>query len=292
MFTANGVSSFVRIEGDGVPVVLIHGLPVSSYLYRKVLPELADRGLRGVAFDLPGMGLADRPSSFDYRISGLGDFAAAAVDALGLDSFHLVVHDAGGPVGFELIRRRPEAIRSLTILDTMVEIPKRPFPGEIWARLSSHAGPMMRSPKLWQQLMRRVGVFDQSMLSDAEIDAHRLLALGHDDAAGYLRIMSAVTDSRAAGSYADVVDTRRVPYPVQVLWGASDPILTVKGHGLAMIEATGLPSLGVTPGRHYIQEDNAPLIASMVADVAAEVDGPVEPEPSRRVVRFAPKRRG
>lgn len=297
MFTAGGVRSFVRMEGDGTPVLLVHGLPVSSYLYRKVLPELAGRGLRGVAFDLPGMGLADRPSSFDYRIAGLGEFAAAAVDALELGSFHLVVHDAGGPVGFELIRRRPDAIRSLTILDTMVEIPKRPFPGEIWARLTSHAGPLMRSPRLWRQLMRRVGVADQTALSEAEIDAHRLLALGHDDAAGYLRIMSAVADSRVAGSYADVVDTRRVPYPVQVLWGASDPILTLGNHGLAMLEASGLPALNVTRGRHYIQEDCAPLIASMVAEVATDgamaVDAPIgrASEPGRRTGRFVPRRR-
>lgn len=293
-FAAGGLTSFVREEGDGAPVVLIHGLPVSSYLYRKVLPELAARGLRGVAFDLPGMGLADRPASFDYRIAGLGEFAAAAVDALDLPSFHLVVHDAGGPVGFELIRRRPASIRSLTILDTMIEIPKRPFPGEIWARLTGRAGPIMRAPKLWEQLMRRVGVADPSSITDAEIDAHRLLALGDDDAAGYLRIMGAVQRSRRAGSYADVVDTRSVPYPVQVLWGASDPILTLKGHGFAMLEATGLPVLNVTPGRHYIQEDNAPLIASMVADIAGGTDRSdgAASNQRRRPGRFAPKRRG
>ena len=140
-FTAGGVQSFVRSEGTGTPVLLVHGLPASSYLYRKVIPELASHGLRAVAFDLPGMGLADRPTTFDYRISGLGDFAAAAVESLGLTSFHLVVHDAGGPVGFELVRRRPEAIRSLTILDTVVELPSTPFPGELWARVSGHAGP-------------------------------------------------------------------------------------------------------------------------------------------------------
>ena len=54
------------------------------------------------------MDTVDEETSEDiYRIAGLGEFAAAAVDALGLSSFHLVVHDAGGPVGFELIRRRP-----------------------------------------------------------------------------------------------------------------------------------------------------------------------------------------
>ena len=270
-FTAAGVGSFVRTEGSGTPVLLVHGLPASSYLYRKVIPQLASRGLRPVAFDLPGMGLAERPTKFDYRISGLGDFAAAAVEALGLDSFHLVVHDAGGPVGFELIRHHPKAVRSLTILDTVLALPSKPFPGEVWARVSGHAGPL-GSARLWRQLMRRVGVADQSSLSDADIDAYRLLALGDDDGAGYLRIMRSLRSGSGTGTYADVVDTRRVTYPVQVLWGASDPILTLKHRGMEMLAATGLPALTVTRGRHYLQEECAPLIASMVAAVASNTD--------------------
>jgi pimeloyl-ACP methyl ester carboxylesterase len=54
---------------------------------------------------------------FDFTFAGLGRFAEAAVDALGLDRFHLVVHDAGGPVGFELAASAPGRVRSLTILN-------------------------------------------------------------------------------------------------------------------------------------------------------------------------------
>ena len=71
-FEAGGVRSFVREQGEGDPVVLMQGIPVSSFLYRKVLPLLAERGLRGVAFDLPGLGLAEKPDAFDYTWSGLG----------------------------------------------------------------------------------------------------------------------------------------------------------------------------------------------------------------------------
>ena len=67
-----------------------------------------------MSFDLPGLGFADRPSDFDYTFTGLGRFAVAAVDVLGLDRFHLVVHDAGGPVGFELAAAIPDRVRSLT----------------------------------------------------------------------------------------------------------------------------------------------------------------------------------
>ena len=52
-FSAGGIGSFVREEGDGEPVICVHGVPSSCFLYRKLLAELAARGLRGVAFDLP-----------------------------------------------------------------------------------------------------------------------------------------------------------------------------------------------------------------------------------------------
>lgn len=67
-FTAAGISSFVLDDGpaDAAPVVCVHGVPASAFLYRKVLPALASRGLRGIAIDLPGLGLADRPADADY----------------------------------------------------------------------------------------------------------------------------------------------------------------------------------------------------------------------------------
>jgi haloalkane dehalogenase len=110
-FAVDGLSSFVREQGDGAPVVLLHGASTSSFMYRKVLALLAARGLRGIAFDLPGQGLAERPadSAFDYTWTGLGAFARRAIDALGIDSFHLVVHDIGGPIGFEVATHHPNA---------------------------------------------------------------------------------------------------------------------------------------------------------------------------------------
>src|SRR5208283_5300491 len=104
-FEAGGLRSFVREEGAGPVVLCMHGMWGSSFLYRKVVHELAVRDLRGVAFDLPGFGLAERPRDCDYSWTGLGGFAADAVEALGLERFNLVVHDIGGPVGFELASR-------------------------------------------------------------------------------------------------------------------------------------------------------------------------------------------
>ena len=68
--------------------------------------------------------MAARPVGFDYTWTGLGEFALAAVDELGLDRFHLVVHDIGGPVGFEVAAAAPERVRSLTVLNSPVQVDK------------------------------------------------------------------------------------------------------------------------------------------------------------------------
>src|SRR6202043_101497 len=96
--------------GPGETVIFMHGVPTSGFLYRKLLPELASRGLEGVTLDLPGLGLADRPADFEYSWSGLATWYLKAIDAAGIRDFHLVVHDIGGPIGFDIIRRVPDRI--------------------------------------------------------------------------------------------------------------------------------------------------------------------------------------
>ena len=268
-FDAGGVRSFVRAEGSGEPVVLIHGLPASSFLYRKVISHLAHQGVRGIAFDLPGLGLADRPPEFDYSLAGLGAFAEAAVNALGLERFHLVVHDAGGPVGFDLVARDPGRIRSLTITNTVVELSGTRFPGEVLARGAKRVPSWLASEAVWRFMMDRVGVLDRSEVSDAELDAYRTLAMGADDGAGYLRIMHGIGAQRTSPvDYRSVIDVNRVPYPVQVIWGADDPILRLRRFGWQALAATGLTSLHALPARHFLHEDQAEAVADLVVQLA------------------------
>jgi haloalkane dehalogenase len=264
-FTADGVGSFVLRKGDGAPVVLIHGLPASSFLYRKVVAELATRGLQAIAFDLPGLGLADRPVDFDYSVKGLAAFAAAAADALAIDRFHLVVHDYGGPVGFELASSAPDRIRSLTILNTLLEPSGPPFPGELLAHVVDRAGGPLASPTVWRRLMYRVGIADRTACSPAELDAYRRLALDPDDGRGYLAIMRRLRDGHDADRYGAVVDTRRVPYPIQVVWGGLDPMLSLRRAGWRVLAATHLPSMHLLPAKHYLPEDQAPYLAQLIA---------------------------
>ncbi len=191
-FEAGGVKSFALDQGEGEPVVCMHGVPASSFLYRKVVPELAARGMRGIAFDLPGLGLADRPDDFDYSWTGLGQFAAAAVDSLGLERFHLVVHDVGGPVGFELAAALPERIASITVLNTLVEVDtfRRPWSMEPFAhRGIGEAYLRSLNKPLFRLLMRMQGVADMSQVSKDEFGAYVDLLRRGDRGRAFLKIM-------------------------------------------------------------------------------------------------------
>jgi pimeloyl-ACP methyl ester carboxylesterase len=269
-FDAAGVRSFVREEGSGDPVVCLHGVPSSCFLYRKVLTELAARGLRGVAFDLPGLGLAERPEGFDYGWTGLGRFAAAAVDALALERFHLVVHDIGGPIGFELAAAMPERVRSLTVLNTMVEVDtfRRPWSMAPFARRGlGEAYLATLSKPAFRVLFSMQGLGDRSAVPKEEVFAYVDLLKRGDRGRAFLRIMRGFERTRAKRDLY-VSTLRDAPYPVQVVWGADDPALRLDRHGEDVRRAVGLDEIHALPAKHFPQEDQAPAIAERVAAIA------------------------
>ena len=271
-FTAAGVRSFVREAGSGPTVLCMHGMWGSSFLWRKVLAELALRDLRAVVFDLPGFGLAERPRDYDYSWTGLGRFAAAAVEELELVRFHLVVHDIGGPVGFELATALPERVASLTILNTMIDVAEfkppwtmRPFRvpliGNLWL------GGM--TPPLFRFLMGLQGIGDRSKVTTPELDAYLRLLKGVDGGRSFLRVMrSAETTPEKQLLYRRAVGgTRR---PVQVVWAVDDPALKLSSYGEKAREAAGLEDIQRLPGKHFFQEDQASGLATRIADFASE----------------------
>ena len=268
-FEAAEVGSFVREQGDGAPVVLLHGVPTSSFLYRRVLPELADRGLRGVAFDFPGLGLAERPEGFDYSWSGLAGWTGAAIEALGIERCHLVVHDIGGPIGFEWAIRNPERVLSLTALNTLVDAASfhRPWPmhpfsirgvGEAW--LASMVRPVFR------QVYYLTGIADRSAVPAVEVDAHHALLKRGDRGRAFLKIMRGfeLTDEKER-FFLDGLGERE--YPAQVVWGEKDTMLDAKRRGEVQ-RALGVEDATLLPAKHFLQEDRATEVAAAIASLA------------------------
>jgi haloalkane dehalogenase len=267
-FEAGGVRSFVREHGDGDPVVLMHGVPVSSFLYRKVLPELAERGLRGVAFDLPGLGLAAKPDRFDFSWSGLGRWTGDAIDALGIDRCHLVLHDIGGPIGLEWALRNRDRVRTLTVLDTLIDVghfrrvwsmdlAAPPVIGPLW--VASVRPPVAR----WLFYLQGIG--DRSSTPAHEIDAH--IALLHRDRGGrsFRKIIRGFELTEEKERFY-TQGLREAGWPATILWADRDPALG-EDRRRAFEDVLGIEAK-VISAKHFLQEDRAPAVADAIAAVA------------------------
>jgi pimeloyl-ACP methyl ester carboxylesterase len=114
--SVDGLKVFYREAGDpkAPTVLLLHGFPTSSHMYRELIPALADR-YRVVAPDLPGFGFTDAPerSSFKYSFDHLAEVIERFTEVLSLSRYALYVFDYGAPVGFRLAVHHPERITAL-----------------------------------------------------------------------------------------------------------------------------------------------------------------------------------
>ena len=259
-----GANTVLWRLGQGETVICVHGVPTSGFLYRKLLPELASRGLEGVTLDLPGLGLADRPADFDYSWSGFATWYLKAIGAAGITNFHLVVHDIGGPIGFDVIRRVPDRIKSLTVLNTLVNASQfrrpwvmEPFAWPVvgWLWLQSARTPMF-------YVLNKT--FGTRNINRAESAAYAQLLLGPDSGLAFLQIMRSYerTPTFEQGIKA-ALKARK--FPAQIIWGKDDPALRMKKYAPHLLKALDLESYEAVCGKHFLQEDSSPVIASSIA---------------------------
>ncbi|WP_224995992.1 alpha/beta fold hydrolase [Cesiribacter sp. SM1] len=268
----DGVKTFYLDRGQGEPVFCIHGVPTSSFLYRKVLKELEAKGLRGIAIDLPGLGLSDRPEDFDYSFPNFAHFCARAAEQLGLKRYHLVIHDIGGPIGFALAAQNREKILSLTILNTWIEVdkfqkplPMRPFEkpvlGEAQLAATTHT--------TWQLLFKTMGVSNSDPIPTEEINAYVDLLKRDDGGKAFLKIMRNFDHSAAFRELCHKA-VQDVPYPVQAVWGAEDPALDYERYGEEIKQVARLKEVHKLPAKHFLQEDQWKAIAANIAAIATK----------------------
>ncbi len=113
---ADGVQVFYRAAGDpNAPVVLLlHGFPTSSFMFRELIPRLADK-YRVIAPDLPGFGFTEVPAErkYTYSFGALAVTVGAFTEALGLSRYALYVFDYGAPTGFRLAMAHPERVTAI-----------------------------------------------------------------------------------------------------------------------------------------------------------------------------------
>jgi len=250
-------------EGDGPVVLLLHGEPTWSFLYRKVIAQLG--GFRCVAPDYFGFGRSDKPTDIGwYTYDRHADSLVAFVEQLDLRDVTVVVQDWGGPLGFRLCVERPERIARLVVLNTGIGARA---PNEEWLR--------------FQAFMRRVGTdivpgqlvrlslvqpVDDEVI--AGYDAPFPVPESRAGVVAFPEIVATGADHPSAPAMLDVRERlRSFDRPSLVLFSDSDPIFSRRA---AEVMAELLPRAELDPplagAGHFLQEDQGEAVGRRIAD--------------------------
>jgi haloalkane dehalogenase len=250
-------------EGEGDPVLCLHGEPTWSFLYRKVIPAVA-RVARVVAPDYLGFGRSDKPTaagwySYDAHYASV----ERLVETLDLRRTTLVVQDWGGPIGLRLAVEHPGRVARLVILNTGIGAGRAPSPE--WLR--------------FRELVRRVG---------PELQAGRLAQLScvaelpEEVVAGYDAPFPTPESKTGMLTFPELVPTEpdhpsapamlavreqltRWEKPALVLFGDSDPIFSTRSaERLAELIPGALPPETLAGAGHLVQEDRGEEIGERV----------------------------
>ncbi len=264
-------------RGQGAPVLLLHGNPTSSYLWRDVLPELEGRG-RLIAPDLIGMGDSAKlpnPGPDTYRFVTHRKYLAAFIDAVigPAEPITLVVHDWGSALGFDWANHHRDRVRGIAYMEGL----PRPFAGwEEWSKTATPIFQGFRSDKGEEMILDR-NVFVERVLtgsvlrklSDAEMAEYRKPFLGREDRWPTLTWPRQIP---IAGEPADVVQIAAdyskwmAENDIPKLFVNAEPGAILIGPVREFCRAWKNQTEVTVPGVHFVQEDSGPAIGRAVAD--------------------------
>lgn len=257
-------------QGTGDPVVFLHGNPTSSYLWRNVIPHLADAA-RCLAPDLVGMGDSG-PSTSGYRFEDHARYLGAWFDAVIPDGpVTLVIHDWGSALGFDWASRHVERVKGIAFMEAIV----RPLAWTEWPPAGRPIFEALRSPAGEEMILQK-NVFVENILPGSIIRP-----LTDDELAEYRRPFTEPGESRRPtltwpreipfdGEPADVaaIATRYAEWlsasPVPKLFVNADPGSILTGEQREF--ARRFPNLHevTVSGRHFIQEDSPDEIGQAI----------------------------
>jgi len=264
-------------RGEGAPVLLLHGNPTSSYLWRNVIPELEGRG-RLIAPDLIGMGDSAKlsnPGPNTYRFITHRKYLWAFIDAVigPTESIMLVVHDWGSALGFDWANQHRDRVRGIAYMEGI----PRPVAGwEEWSKAATPIFQGFRSEKGEEMILER-NVFVERVLpgsvlrklTEAEMTEYRKPFLKREDRWPTLTWPRQIP---IAGEPADVVqiadDYSRwmAENGLPKLFVNAEPGAILIGPVRDFCRTWKNQTEVTVPGSHFIQEDSGPAIGRAVAE--------------------------
>lgn len=207
-------------EGQGEPIVFVHGTPTWSFLYRHLIRELS-QSHRCIALDHLGFGLSAKPEQWGYQVADHARNLATLIKHLGLQRFTLVVHDLGGPIGLSYALDHPEQIERLVLFNTF-----------LWPFAVPAIGKLMGGP-IGRLLYLRLNVSARSLLPMVYGDRSKLTPAIHSQYLGPFprpanRLgMYAFAQQIAGGApWAAALWARHeriANLPTLLIWGLKDP---------------------------------------------------------------------
>ena len=250
-------------RGSGEPVLLLHGWPTSSFLWRNVV-GLIEPVARTIALDLPGFGRSDKPLDASYGFRFYADILDGFLEALGIDRTALVVHDLGGPVGLYWACRRRERIARLALLNTLV------YPRPSWAVVAFVLAARTPGIRSWLSSPRglrysmRLGVANRARLSEEAIRGVQEPFASRDARRALLR---AGTRLHPKGFEEIAAALPSFEVPVLLAYGERDRILPDVAKTMARVKRD-LPQAALRPlpdCGHFLQEERPKELGEMLA---------------------------
>jgi haloalkane dehalogenase len=252
-------------EGQGTPLLLLHGNPTWSFLYRHLIRELGD-GFRCIAVDYPGFGLSARPPGYGYTPGEHARIVGELVDSLELDGFLVMGHDWGGPIGTSIAVARADRIAGVVLGNTWFWAPERPF------RMFSAV--MSSRPLQWAILKRNLfveriipsGVVRD--LSELEMEHYRAVQPTPEARVGVAEFPRQIV---AATPWLEEL-SREVPAKLGskrtlITWPMRDVAFSAK-RVLPRVrsEFTDVHVVELPEAKHYFQEDAHGTVAAAIRD--------------------------
>jgi pimeloyl-ACP methyl ester carboxylesterase len=283
-------------QGEGSPVLLLHGCPFSSFIWRNVIAPLARAGHWCVAPDLLGLGDTDTPPDADWSLPAQVAMVTGLLDTLGLERVHVVGHDHGGAIAQLLAADHPDRIDRLVLCnaeayDNWPSGDERPF---VIATQLPLIGPLVRlalsSPKTLKVILREVkAVNNPSALTDELVAGYVRANLSDSHKrAKTARFLAGQLDPDNNRHTLEAVDRlRRFDRPTMLLWGSEDPHFGPEWADRLATDIAGFSRKELLPTGHLVMEEQPERFTALLADFLAPNGviqpahtGPCQPEQS------------
>jgi haloalkane dehalogenase len=254
-----------RDEGEGPPVMFMHGEPTWSFLWRKVMPPVRDAGFRCIAPDLPGFGASDKPTDVDwYSYDRHTWFAESLLTDLDLHGVTMVVHDWGGPIGLRLAVEHPDRIDRLVMMDTGLFTGRQRMT-DAWLRFRDFVARTEDLPV--SLLVRGACLRDPGADVLAAYEAPFPNAASKAGARAFPALIPQSPDAPgAAEGHRLIHELRTDTRPKLILWADSDLVLPLQtGEDFAAAVAGPAPRV-IPQASHFLQEDQGAQIGAIIAE--------------------------